>query len=93
LRFEVTNQDDYIVAPEITGRSSLKKFISKAFTHYWRVAGLKRKVSFKNLRKDLRNSIDSRYWREGYVCQTQQMTRPLSSITPERKSFSNRPKM
>jgi len=51
LKFDVTNQDDYIVAPEITSRYSLKKFISKAFTHYWRVAGLKRKVSFKNLRK------------------------------------------
>jgi hypothetical protein len=51
LQFEVTNQEDYIVAPEIASRYSLKKFISKAFTHYWRVAGLKRKVSFKNLRK------------------------------------------
>jgi hypothetical protein len=51
LRFEMTGEDDYIVTPETANRDSLKKFISKAFTHYWRVTGLKRDVSFKTLRK------------------------------------------
>jgi integrase len=51
LQFEMTAEDAYIVAPEYGSRYSLKKFISKAFTHYWRVTGLKREVSFKTLRK------------------------------------------
>lgn len=51
LQFEITDEEDYIVVPEMANRATLKKFVSKAFTHYWRVAGLKRKVSFKNLRK------------------------------------------
>lgn len=51
LQFEMTDENDYIVLPEQESRYSLKKFISKAFTHYWRVTGLKRDVSFKSLRK------------------------------------------
>lgn len=51
LQFDVTDQDGYIIEAGITNRNTLKKFISKAFTHYWRVTGLKRKVSFKNFRK------------------------------------------
>lgn len=51
LQFDTTDQGGYIVEPGITNRNTLKKFISKAFTHYWRVTGLKRKVSFKNFRK------------------------------------------
>jgi integrase len=51
LAFDMTNPESYIIVPEIKNRDNLKKFISKAFTHYWRVTGLKRKVSFKHLRK------------------------------------------
>jgi hypothetical protein len=35
----------------MANHDTLKKFISKTFTHYRRLTGLKRKVSFKNLRK------------------------------------------
>jgi hypothetical protein len=59
LQFEMTRDEDYIVAPEHVSRYSLKKFVSKAFTHYWRVAGLKRKVSFKNLRKTYETRLTS----------------------------------
>lgn len=51
VEFNMTDPNDFIIVPEQTSRASLKKFISKAFTHYWRLTGLKRKVSFKNLRK------------------------------------------
>src|ERR1041385_1297734 len=51
FQFEMTGENDYIVVPEHESRYSLKKFVSKAFTHYWRVTGLKRDVSFKTLRK------------------------------------------
>ena len=49
--FKMASPDDYIVVPEYTSRINLKKFISKAFTHYWRVTGIRRQVSFKTLRK------------------------------------------
>jgi hypothetical protein len=51
VEFVVNDMDGYIVVPEQRGRASLKNFISKAFTHFWRLTGLKRKVTFKNLRK------------------------------------------
>lgn len=59
LQFEMTGEQRYIVAPEFDKRYSLKKFISKAFTHYWRVAGLKRNVSFKTLRKTYETRLTS----------------------------------
>lgn len=51
VEFEMNDMEGYIVVPEQSGRASLKNFISKAFTHFWRLTGLKRKVTFKNLRK------------------------------------------
>lgn len=51
LEFDISNPEEYIIVPEIKNRDNLKKFISKAFTHYWKVTGLKRKVTFKHLRK------------------------------------------
>lgn len=51
LQFNLTDQDGYIIEPEMANRDTLKKFISKTFTHFWRLTGLKRKVTFKNLRK------------------------------------------
>lgn len=51
LEFKLTDQEAYIVIPELKNRKTLKLFISKAFTHFWKVTGLKRKVTFKNLRK------------------------------------------
>jgi|GEM_PF-1330121 len=51
LQFDATDQDAYIVEPGMKNRYTLKKYITKAFTHFWRVTGNKRKVSFKNLRK------------------------------------------
>ena len=51
LLLQFNGSEGYIVVPEHRNRTTLKKFITKAFTHYWRVSGLKREVSFKNLRK------------------------------------------
>ena len=51
LQFDATDQDAYIVEPGMRNRYTLKKYITKEFTHFWRVTGNKRKVSFKNLRK------------------------------------------
>jgi integrase len=51
LSFDTSDQEGYIVVPEHTNRETLKRFISRAFTHYWTLTGLKRKVTFKNLRK------------------------------------------
>jgi integrase len=51
VEFDMTNPEDYIIVPEFKNRDNLKKFISKSFTHYWKVTGLKRKVTFKHLRK------------------------------------------
>ena len=51
VKFNMTDPEDYIVVPERKSRKKLKEIISKAFSHYWRVTGLKRKVTFKNLRK------------------------------------------
>jgi integrase len=51
IEFNMTGPEDFIIVPEIKNRENLKKFISRAFTHYWKVTGLKRKVSFKHLRK------------------------------------------
>lgn len=51
VEFNISNPEEYIIVPEIKNRDNLKKFISKAFTHYWKVTGLKRKVTFKHLRK------------------------------------------
>lgn len=45
------SQTDYLLVPEWSNRNTLKSFISKAFTHYWKVTGINKKVSFKNLRK------------------------------------------
>lgn len=59
LRFEMTGEDAYIVAPEFENRYSLKKFVSKAFTHFWRVTGLKGNVSFKTLRKTYETRLTS----------------------------------
>lgn len=49
--FERGAPGDYVVEPEIENRETLKEFISKAFTHFWGKAGLKRKATFKSLRK------------------------------------------
>jgi integrase len=52
LEFDsTTDPEGYIVEPGMANRTTLKQFISKAFTHFWKVSGLKRKVSFKTLRK------------------------------------------
>jgi site-specific recombinase XerD len=51
LQFDVTKQEGYIVVPEMENRTTLKQFISKAFSHFWKVTGLKRDASFKTLRK------------------------------------------
>jgi len=58
-RFERTGNDDFIVSPEYENRYSLKKFVSKAFTHYWRVTGLMGNVSFKSLRKTYETRLTS----------------------------------
>jgi integrase len=50
-QFEMTDPDGYIIEPTVANRYTLKKFISKAFTHYWRQTGSKKEVSFKHLRK------------------------------------------
>jgi integrase len=50
-QFEIIAPDAYIIEPEIANRDTLKKIISKAFTHYWRHTGSKKEVSFKHLRK------------------------------------------
>ncbi|MEI9921120.1 MAG: hypothetical protein WDO14_20340 [Bacteroidota bacterium] len=59
LQFEKVVENDFIVSPEYENRTSLKKFVSKAFTHYWRVSGLKRNVSFKTLRKTYETRLTS----------------------------------
>jgi hypothetical protein len=41
------DQDGYVIVLEMAKRVTLMKFIAKAFTQYWRITGLKRKVSFK----------------------------------------------
>ncbi len=51
VEFTITDPEDYIIIPEAKNRRTLKLFISKAFTHFWKVTGLKREVTFKNLRK------------------------------------------
>lgn len=49
--FPKSSDEDYIIVPEYKHRQTLKEFISKAFSHYWKVAGLERKVTFRHLRK------------------------------------------
>jgi integrase len=59
VQFDMTDQEGYIVEPSIQNRETLKRFISKAFTHFWKVTGNKRKVTFKNLRKTYETLLTS----------------------------------
>jgi hypothetical protein len=59
VQFDMTGEEEYIVEPAVQNRETLKKFISKAFTHYWKVTGNKRKVTFKNLRKTYETLLTS----------------------------------
>ncbi len=51
-QFDVAaNENEFIVAPEMTNRNTLKQLLTNAFSHYWKQTGSKKKVTFKNLRK------------------------------------------
>lgn len=47
----VPGENRYLLVPEWANRNSVMQFVSKAFTHYWRKTGIKKEVTFKNLRK------------------------------------------
>lgn len=41
----------YILEPNRTNRETLKSVCSKAFTHFWRLTGIEKDITFRNLRK------------------------------------------
>lgn len=43
--------DQYIICPEHENRTTVKSWISKSFTHYWKLTGNDPDISFKHLRK------------------------------------------
>jgi len=43
--------DNYIIAPEQLNRTTLKNWMTRAFTHYWKLTGIEKKVTLKHLRK------------------------------------------
>jgi integrase len=53
LSLEPGGIEDYIIAPDHANRNTLKKFISKAFTHYWRKAEISNEgwITLHSLRK------------------------------------------
>lgn len=46
------NTDRYLIgAEEKSSRSTLIDFVSKAFTHFWKLTGIEKNVQLKHLRK------------------------------------------
>ena len=43
--------DNYIFVPEWENRKTLKEFMSKSFSHFWKTTGIQKEVSFRHLRK------------------------------------------
>jgi len=45
------NTERYLIAPDCTRRKNLHKRISRMFTHFWRLTGIKKKLSLYSLRR------------------------------------------
>ncbi len=50
-QLEMKKENDYLIVPDWSNRNTLKKFITKAFTHFWRKTEIDKQVSFRHLRK------------------------------------------
>ena len=55
------NTEQYLVCPEHENRVSVKEWISKSFTHYWKLNDFNPEVSFKHLRKTYVTLIYSQF--------------------------------
>lgn len=51
LKLGYGDKDQYLLAPDKHNRETLKSVCSKAFTHFWRLTKIDKKLSFRNLRK------------------------------------------
>lgn len=58
LNLERGSEKDYLIEPFHKNRRTLKDQCSKAFTHFWLLAGLDKRKSFKTLRK----TLETRLW-------------------------------
>ena len=45
------DSDQFLICPEHENRTTVKSWISKSFTHYWKLTGNDPEISFKHLRK------------------------------------------
>ena len=53
--------DKYLICPEHENRTTIKEWISKAFTHYWKLNDFNQEVSFRHLRKTYVTLIYSQF--------------------------------
>ncbi len=53
--------ENYLICPEHENRASVKDWISKSFTHYWKLLGFNPEVSFRHLRKTYVTLIYSQF--------------------------------
>jgi len=45
------DSDEFIIAPDHKNRETVKDYMSRAFTHYWKLTGINKQVSMIDLRK------------------------------------------
>ena len=51
LTFKIGDPEEYIIQPEKINRETLKRFITRSFSHFWKVSGIEKEATFKVLRK------------------------------------------
>lgn len=55
------DSDEYLICPEHENRTTVKSWISKSFTHYWKLLDFNPEVSFRHLRKTYVTLIYSQF--------------------------------
>ncbi|WP_420575261.1 tyrosine-type recombinase/integrase [Ekhidna sp.] len=57
MRVNSSSDNEYVLQPEWTNRNSLITFVSKAFTHFFQLTKIRKKVTFYNLRHTYINTL------------------------------------
>ena len=65
LRASANSESDYMLVPDHPNRKHLQSFVSKAFNHFKKIAGIKKNVSLYNLRHTYVNALYNLICEEG----------------------------
>lgn len=85
LDIDKSEPDDYILAPEIVNRNTLKSFLSKSFSHFWSYTGSKKNVSFKHLRKTYITSMVNLLGEKGSLIKHTQVTTSIKNYLDKKE--------